>query len=98
MDPNPRGVALTPLQVATITHDSVIIKQLLEAGAHVNTVGYDEAVIAAGQSYGNPEVGIHGYVDIQEGIRTRGVLTYYLTLVQISMKHRFQLSAWDYPN
>lgn len=30
-DPYPRGVALTPLQVAITTHDIVIIKQLLEA-------------------------------------------------------------------
>lgn len=82
----------------TITQDSLIIKQILEAGALFNTVGDDEAVIAAVQRYGNPEVGIYGQVDIEEWIRTRGVLPYHLTPVHIFMRHWFSLSAWDSPN
>lgn len=46
-DPNLRGGAFTPLQVATIRHDYIVVEQLLKAGARVNAVGDDEVVAAA---------------------------------------------------
>jgi hypothetical protein len=45
-DPNPFRVALTPLQAAVMDYSNVmLVRKLLEAGADVNAVGDDEAVI-----------------------------------------------------
>ncbi|MCJ1347421.1 hypothetical protein MMC31_005646 [Peltigera leucophlebia] len=46
VNPSPGGLAITPLQVAALCNDSLIVKRLLDAGAHVNAVGDDEAVVA----------------------------------------------------
>lgn len=86
-DPNPRGVALTPLQAATMSHDAVAVGQLLEAGAHVNAVGDDEAVVAAIQRDCGTEVGRFSQVGIEEWIRTRGILSYYQTPLRILGEH-----------
>ena len=43
---NPRGLALTPLQAAALCNDSWFVKLLLDAGAHVNAIGDDEAIVA----------------------------------------------------
>lgn len=88
-DPNPCGVVLTPLQVACISHGYDIVEQLLKAGAHVNAVGDDEAVVAAIQRDCSTEVGRFSQVDIEEGIRTRGILPYYLTPIRMLVKHRY---------
>ncbi len=45
-DPNPRGLTLTALQAAAICDCSAIVRLLLNAGAHVNAVGNDEAIVA----------------------------------------------------
>lgn len=87
-DPNPRGVPFTPLQVATIYHDYVIVKQLLKAGAHVNAVGDDEAVVAAIQRDCSTGVEPFSQANTDEGIRTRGILLFYQTPVRIVEKHR----------
>lgn len=87
-DPNPRGVVLTPLQVACISHGYGIVEQLLKAGAHANAVGDDEAVVAAIQRDCSTEVGRFSQADIEEGIRTRGILPYYLTPIRMLVKHR----------
>ena len=45
VDPNPRGSALTPLQMAARGSYFSIVKLLLNAAAHVNNVGDDEAIV-----------------------------------------------------
>lgn len=47
VNPNPRGLAITPLQAAVLCNDSSVVKLLLDAGAHVNAVGDDEAIVAS---------------------------------------------------
>lgn len=46
VNPNPRGLAITHLQAAVHCNDSSVVKLLLDAGAHVNAVGDDEAIVA----------------------------------------------------
>ena len=46
-DPNPLNVAETPLQMAVRNHgDLALVQVLLDAGADVNAIGSDEAVLA----------------------------------------------------
>lgn len=92
-DPNPRGATLTPLQVAVIIHSYGIVVQLLKAGTLVNAVGDDEAVVAAIQRDCSTEVGKFSQVDIEEGIRTRGILPYYLTPVRMLVERRDTLHS-----
>lgn len=46
-DPNPHGVAITPLQAAALGNDCSVLELLLDAGADVNAVGDDEAIVRA---------------------------------------------------
>lgn len=41
VNPNPRGLAVTPLQAAALRDDSCIVKLLIDAGAYVNAVSDD---------------------------------------------------------
>lgn len=46
-DPNPDRVAITPLQAAVLGYDCSIVGLLLDAGAHVDAVGDDGAIVRA---------------------------------------------------
>lgn len=45
-DPNLRGIGITPLQAASLCGNSFTVEDLLDAGAHVNAVGENEAIVA----------------------------------------------------
>lgn len=87
VDPNPRGVAFTPLQVAARYHDHSVVKILLEAGVYVNAVGDEEAIVATIQR----DCSIEYHVDLNERIRTRGSLLNYQTPLRIAETASFIL-------
>jgi ankyrin repeat protein len=77
--PNPFRVSETPLQVAVTNHAHIAsIQALLEAGADVNGVGFDEAVVARikYECSEKPEV-------MEEIISSRGAEHYYDTPLRI---------------
>lgn len=109
-DPNPRGVAITALQAAVICDCSSTVKLLLDAGAHVNAVGSDEAIVAGIERGSIPkdypfssEVAVDDIVEdgqlsqnrIQQLICARSILRNYETPLRIVEK---RLHHADHPD
>jgi hypothetical protein len=85
-DPNPRGVAKTPLQVAAKNHNCHVAKLLLDAGAHVNAVADDEAVVVKIRQWytqAQSEEDLYIQQEIDKDIRERGKGDSYLTPLRI---------------
>ena len=108
-DPNPRGprgVAITPLQVASLGVDSYIMKILLDAGAQVNAVGDDRAIVAGIQRRSNtradqfimgdgwPRKEFLSQIEIHKLISTRGALRNYETPLRIVEKRLHQSAGY----
>ena len=107
-DPNPRGprgVAITPLQAASLDEESYIMEILLDAGAQVNAVGDDRAIVAGIQRRSTTEADqfiMDGWplkkflsqIEIRKLISTRGALRNYETPLRIVEK-RLHQSAGD---
>lgn len=104
-DPNPRGpcgVAITPLQAASLGDDSDNMEILLDAGAQVNAVGDDRAIVAGIQRRftteadpfimgdGWPLEGFLSQIEIRKLISTRGALRNYETPLRIVEKRLHQ--------
>lgn len=97
-DPNPRGVAITPLQAACLGYYSFNMKILLDAGAQVNAVGDDRAIVAGIQKRsttgadpfimgdGWPQKKFLSQIEICKLISTRGALRNYETPLRIVEK------------
>lgn len=104
-DPNPRGVAITPLQAACLCEYSNNVELLLDAGAQVNAVGDDRAIIAGIQRRSTTEADqfimgdgwplkVLSQIEIRKLISTRGALRNYETPLRIVEKQLHQ-SAGD---
>lgn len=105
-DPNPRGVAITPLQAASLCQVSHRMKILLDAGAQVNAVGDDRAIVAGIQKRSTtgadpfimgdswPQKKFLSQIEICKLISTRGALRNYETPLRIVEK-RLDQSADD---
>lgn len=97
-DPNPRGVAITPLQAASLCKYSNDLESLLDAGAQVNAVGDDRAIVAGIQRRsttgadpfimgdGWPQKEFLSQIEICKLISTRGALRNYETPLRIVEK------------
>lgn len=106
VDPNPRGVAITPLQAASLGKYSDELKSLLDAGAQVNAVGDDRAIVAGIQRRSTtgadpfimgddwPLKRFLSQIEICKLISTRGALRNYETPLRIVEK-RLDQSADD---
>lgn len=100
-DPNPRGVAITPLQAASLGEYSYNMAILLDAGAQVNAVGDDRAIVASIQRRsttadpfimgdGWPLKKFRSQTEICKLISTRGALGNYETPLRIVEKRLHQ--------
>lgn len=100
-DPNPRGVAITPLQAACLCEYSNNVELLLDAGAQVNAVGDDRAIIAGIQRRSTTKADqfimgdgwplkVLSQIEIRKLISTRGALRNYETPLRIVEKRLHQ--------
>lgn len=84
-NPKPRGVVETPLQIAAKYTDCAVVELLLDAGADVNAVGDDEAVVAHiqrdWQDWGDNDLD-----SLNDSILKRGVSWNYKTPLWIASK------------